>query len=483
MKIYNTLTRRIEEFKPLNPPYVNMYVCGITAYDSCHMGHARAAVAFDMVVRYLKFKGYKVKFVKNYTDIDDKIINRANKENRNWKELAEFYIKEYAEDMAGLGNLTPDIEPRATDHIPEMIETIRKLFDNGLAYRTKSGVYFSVRKFPSYGRLSGKNIEELESGARVSVDEEKRDPLDFALWKAGKPGEPEWDSPWGRGRPGWHIECSAMSSKYLGQPFDIHGGGNDLIFPHHENEIAQAEGACGCQFVKYWLHNGFININSEKMSKSLGNFLTVREIRKRHDFEAIRYFLLSGNYRSPIDYTDAAISEAALAVDRFYEMMARLPRGEAGNKGQWAGAEKELEGSLNAAEGKVTAFMDDDLNSSGAFGVLFDLVRQTNKYLDGRPDRQFTEWMALKWRTIASVFDSIFGIFGSRPESYLERRRLIAASSRGVDPSTVEGLITERRNARLAKDFAKADTIKKQLLDMGIEFKDRPDGTTDWKIK
>jgi len=496
MKIYNTLTKKIVEFTPIDPPNVNMYVCGITAYDSCHMGHARAAVAFDMVVRYLKFNGYKVKFAKNYTDIDDKIINRANKEGRNWKELAEFYIKEYAEDMAGLGNLRPDIEPRATDHIPEMIATIQKLFDKGLAYQTKSGIYFSVRKFPSYGKLSGKNIEDLESGARVSVDEEKNDPLDFALWKASKPGEPEWASPWGKGRPGWHIECSAMSSKYLGQPFDIHGGGSDLIFPHHENEIAQAEGACDCQFVKYWLHNGFININAEKMSKSLGNFLTIREIRKRHDFEAVRYFLLSSNYRSAIDYTDAAISEAAVAGDRFYEMAARMPKLEAGSKKQEAGKtppEKELAEALNAAEKKITDFMDDDLNSSGAFGVVFELVRLTNKYLDtachpegakateGSPD--FTRQISSKWHEIAGIFNAIFGIFGSEPQGYQNRRKNIATSSKGVDTAAVETLIADRATARKAKDFASADAIKKQLTDMGVEFKDKPDGTTEWKVK
>ena len=503
MKIYNTLTKRLEEFVPIKNGNVGMYVCGITAYDSCHMGHARAAVAFDMVVRYLRYKGYKVKFVKNYTDIDDKIINRANKEKRDWKELTEFYIKEYAEDMAALGNLKPDIEPRATDHIPEMIATIQNLFDRGLAYQTKSGVYFSVRKFSGYGKLSGKNIEELEAGARVSVDEEKQDPLDFALWKASKPGEPEWDSPWEKGRPGWHIECSAMSSKYLGQPFDIHGGGNDLIFPHHENEIAQAEGACGCQFVKYWLHNGFININAEKMSKSLGNFLTIREIRKRHDFEAVRYFLLSSNYRSPIDYTDAAIAEAALAVDRFYEMMARLPPSPSPLplrervKGEGA-LEKELADALNSANDKITDFMDDDFNSSGAFGVIFELVRLTNKYLDNIPSpsplprgervkgegvNAFLNWLSSKWLEIAGTFNIIFGIFGSDPAKYQKRRKNIATSSKGIDTAAVEKLIADRKKARTAKDFAKADTIKKQLTDMGIELKDKPIGTTEWKIK
>ncbi len=483
-----------------------MYVCGITAYDSCHMGHARAAVAFDVIVRYLRYKGLKVKFVKNHTDIDDKIINRANKENRDWKELAEYYIKEYSDDMASIGNLRPDIEPRATEHIKEMIATISKLMDNGLAYQTKSGVYFSVRKFPGYGKLSGKNIEELESGARVSVDEEKADPLDFALWKASKPGEPKWPSPWGEGRPGWHIECSAMSSKYLGQPFDIHGGGEDLIFPHHENEIAQAEGAEGKPFVKYWLHNGFININSEKMSKSLGNFLTVREILKRHDFEAIRYFLASSHYRSAIDYTDTAIAEAQSAVDRFYEMTARLDLSSPRKRGSPAftgsplttagmtKTEKTLSEGLESAKARIEAFMDDDFNSSGAFGVIFELVRLTNKYLDSIPsplagggqgggEKAFPSILSSKWSSLRSTFNSIFGVFGSDPAEYQSRRKKLGTSAKGVDSATIEQLIADRAAARKAKDFAKADVLKKQLLDMGIEFKDKPDGTTEWKIK
>lgn len=502
MKIYNTLTRKKEELIPIEPGHIKMYVCGITAYDSCHIGHARAAVAFDMVVRYLRYKGYKVTFAKNYTDIDDKIINRANKEGRDWKELTEFYINEYAEDMAGLGNLKPDIEPRATDHIKEMIATIQKLFDNGLAYKTNSGVYFSVRKFKGYGRLSGKNIEELESGARVEVDEEKADPLDFALWKISKPSEPFFPSPWGNGRPGWHIECSAMSSKYLGQPFDIHGGGRDLIFPHHENEIAQAEGAENRKFVKYWLHNGFVNINSEKMSKSLGNILTISKTLKVHNFEVVRYFLLSSHYRSPIDYTNTAISEAAQAVDRFYEMMGRImiippipPLKKGGKGGFKAGKlstkiEKELYKNLNTMESRITEFMDNDFNTAGAMGVIFDLVRQTNKYLDSvcHPERSegspaFNAWLSAKWAEAQKTFQQIFGVFASDPKEYETRRKKTAASSKGVDTKLVEQLIADRKTARTSRDFAKADIIKKQLTDMGIELKDKPDGTTEWMIR
>jgi cysteinyl-tRNA synthetase len=492
MKIHNTLTRREEEFKPIAPPEVGMYVCGITAYDSCHIGHARAAVAFDVVVRHLRYKGFKVKFVRNYTDLDDKIINRAGKEKRDWKELAEFYIKEYAEDMAELKNLKPDIEPRATDHIKEMIETIQKLFDNGIAYQTKSGVYFSVRKFNGYGKLSGKNIEDLESGARIAVDEDKNDPLDFALWKASKPDEPKWPSPWGEGRPGWHIECSAMSSKYLGQPFDIHGGGQDLIFPHHENEIAQAEGACGCQFVKYWLHNGFINIDAEKMSKSLGNIKTIRETLKQYDFETLRYFLISSHYRSPLDYTSQALADAAAAVDRFYEMTARLRSccHPFTKKLRRTEPEKELAKALESAEQKIAALMDDDFNTAGAMGVIFDAVRQINKYLDSachsersEESPSFTSYLSSKWSELQITLGNIFGMFNSVPAEYQTRRKKIATSTKGVDTALVEKLIADRASARKSKDFAKADAVKKQLADLGVELKDKPNGITEWKIK
>ncbi|MBI2091838.1 MAG: cysteine--tRNA ligase [Deltaproteobacteria bacterium] len=509
MKIHNTLTRREEEFKPIKAKHVGMYVCGITAYDSCHIGHARAAVAFDVVVRYLRYKGFKVKFVRNYTDIDDKIISRAGKEKRDWKELAEYYIKEYAEDMAGLKNLKPDIEPRATDHIKEMIETIQKLFDRGFAYQTKSGVYFSVRKFKDYGRLSGKNIEDLESGARIAVDEDKNDPLDFALWKASKPDEPKWPSPWGEGRPGWHIECSAMSSKYLGQPFDIHGGGQDLIFPHHENEMAQAEGACGCQFVKYWLHNGFINIDAEKMSKSLGNIKTIRETLKQYDFETLRYFLISSHYRSPLDYTAQALADASAAVDRFYEMTVRLspspfPLPSRKRVNAEGATEKQLQKALESLEDRITAFMDDDFNTAGAMGVIFDAVRQTNKYLDSSchscesrnpvqlnaldprfrgDNNEFFGWLSSQWHEIQKTLDNIFGMFNSAPAEYQSRRKKMATSTKGVDTSLVEQLISDRAAARKSKDFAKADAVKKQLADMGVELKDKPDGTTEWKIK
>ncbi len=485
IRIYNTLTKSKQDFAPIKENSVGIYSCGITAYDSCHMGHARGAMAFDMIVRYFRYKGYKVTFVRNYTDIDDKIINRANKEGRDWKELAEFYIKEYADNMTRLGNLHPDIEPRATDHIKEMIGTIKELFDKGLAYQTSSGVYFSVRKFPCYGKLSGKNIEDLESGARVNVDEEKRDPLDFALWKASKPNEPKWPSPWGEGRPGWHIECSAMSAKYLGNTFDIHGGGYDLIFPHHENEIAQSEGAHGCCFANYWIHNGFLNIDSQKMSKSLGNFLSVTQELERHHPEAIRHFFLSSHYRSQLDYTPQTLGECEAAVDRFYEMAARLescchPEGATRPKGL---PHTELLQAIDTAVTRIEAFMDDDFNTAGAYGVIFEIVRETNKSLDAGLPKEAANNIKIRWDNLRSTLFKMFGMFGLEPAVYMAERQKIASSSKGVDASKVEALIAERATARKARDFAKADAAKKALIDMGVELRDKPDGTTEWKLK
>jgi cysteinyl-tRNA synthetase len=316
--VYNTLTKTKEEFQPLEPNKVKMYVCGVTVYDYCHIGHARSAVVFDVIYRYLLFLGYDVVYVRNFTDIDDKIIRRAQEEHTDYRTIAERYIEAFYEDMDRLGVLRPTVEPRATEHIKEMIEIIQKLFDKGYAYQSGRDVYFSVERFPGYGKLSGRSLEDMMAGARVDIDEHKRNPFDFVLWKGSKEGEPVWDSPWGPGRPGWHIECSAMSAKYLGETFDIHGGGKDLIFPHHENEIAQSEAAFGKPFVRYWLHNGFVNINNEKMSKSLGNFLTIREILDKVHPEALRLFVISKHYRNPVDFSDEAIREAERGLERLY---------------------------------------------------------------------------------------------------------------------------------------------------------------------
>lgn len=487
--VFNTLSGKKEEFVPLAPPKVGLYVCGITAYDTCHLGHARAAVVFDMVHRYLAHKGFDVAYVRNYTDVDDKIINRANKEGVSCAEISERYIGEYESDMAALGVIPPTIAPKATEHIPEMISTIEKLIANGIAYEVEGNVFFSVRKFDGYGKLSGKKIEELESGARVEVDETKRDPLDFALWKRAKPGEPKWPSPWGEGRPGWHIECSAMSTKYLGQPFDIHGGGRDLIFPHHENEIAQAEGACGCGFVRYWLHNGFININAEKMSKSLGNITAIREVLKNHDAEAVRLFLLSNHYRSPIDYTEKAMAEAAAALERFYETAERLSKihpGKAASETPDEGdAAAQVKEALEKFDERFDAAMDDDFNTAMATGLVFDAVRSVNRYLDAMGDcpTHFAGWVALRFHHLQDVLGGVLGVFGSEARSYRDRTQKRAAATRGVDGPAIEKLIAERKAARLAKDFKRADAIRDELAKLGVEFRDKPDGTTEWKLR
>lgn len=489
--VYNTLTGKKEEFVPLKTGKVGMYVCGITAYDSCHLGHARAAIVFDVVVRYLRYKKLDVTYVRNYTDIDDKIINRSNKEGIPCEEITKRYIAEYEEDMKALGVVSPDVAPRATEHIKEMISAVEKLIKNGLAYESNGSVYFSVRKFPGYGKLSGKNIEELEAGARVEVDETKADPLDFALWKASKPGEPKWPSPWGEGRPGWHIECSVMSSKYLGQPFDIHGGGRDLVFPHHENEIAQAEGACGCQFVRYWLHNGFININAEKMSKSLGNIRTIGEVRNAFEKEVIRFFLLSNHYRSPIDYTEENMSNAEKAMGGFYdslESIVFLANTEADiSSAKFNQAEDDLIKRIDDLKKRFEEAMDDDFNTALAVGSVFETLREVNSYAVDK--KKASSPSARKKVCVSFVnvlkggISDVLGFFGSEPSDYKSREKEIGIKRFNLDTEKIGKLIEERRRARASKDFAKADEIRKDLWAMHVELKDRPDGTTDWTVK
>jgi len=485
--VYNTLSGKKEEFVPLDPPKVGMYTCGITAYDSCHLGHARAAVVFDVVYRYLLKKGFDVTFVKNFTDVDDKIIARANKEGKSSDEIAIKYMKEYGEDMAALGLKSPDVAPKATEHIDCMIEMISNLIERGLAYEMDGSVYFSVRQFDGYGKLSGRNIEDLESGARICVNERKKDPLDFALWKAVKPDEPKWESPWGDGRPGWHIECSAMSTKYLGQPFDIHGGGRDLVFPHHENEIAQAEGANGKEFSKYWLHNGFININAEKMSKSIGNIMSIQDILKKHDREVVKLFLVSNHYRSPIDYTEKAIEESEVSLNRFYEASERVHSIHPGKAAsdlpdESSGAVAVKEALINFDD-RFYAAMDDDFNTARAVGVIFETVRSVNRYLDAADEHptSFAGWVVLQFTHMQHVADDVLGIFGSDANDYRARGIERASSDRGIDAEWVEGMIEKRREARKSKDFASADAIRDELAEKGVEIKDRPDGTTEWR--
>jgi cysteinyl-tRNA synthetase len=356
LKIYNTLTKKKEEFAPLRAGQVSMYVCGVTVYDRGHIGHARAAVVFDIIYRFLRSLGFSVTYVRNYTDVDDKIIHRAAREGVSTREIAERYIREYEQDMEDLGVERPTHEPKATENILQIIDLVKKLVDKGFAYAADGDVYFAVEKFPGYGRLSGRDLEEMRAGARVEVDERKRNPLDFALWKASKPGEPEWDSPWGKGRPGWHIECSAMSQRYLGETFDIHGGGKDLIFPHHENEIAQSEAASGKPFVRFWVHNGFVNIDQEKMSKSLGNILAIRDLLKEHHPEALRLFLLSNHYRSPVDFSLQNMAEARISLDRFYSTLQEIDKFLGGGREMGPPPPENLKGLAGEIFEKTSTF-------------------------------------------------------------------------------------------------------------------------------
>lgn len=472
LKIYNTLTRKKEEFVPLTPNKVNMYVCGITPYDECHLGHARAAVVFDVVYRYLNYLGFGVTYIRNFTDVDDKIIKKANDTGVTCQTVSEKYIQSYTEQMTRLGVQTPTCEPKATEHIQEMIFHIQKLIDRGMAYVSGADVFYEVRKFSSYGKLSQKKIDELESGARIEVDERKKDPLDFALWKSAKPGEPEWESPWGKGRPGWHIECSAMSSKYLGDQFDIHGGGRDLSFPHHENEIAQSEGATGKEpFARYWMHNGFVNINSEKMSKSLGNFLSIPKILEEWEPEVVRYFLLSANYGSPIDYTPDAMSNAQEALTRFYEALNRLEKTETGED---VLPEFSLQEILEIP-------LNDDFNTTQVIGKIFEYVRELNRFLD--QGKYPSESSLNEFKASLQKVTSVLGFFGQDPQVFLDIQKTKALQSSTISEEEIQRLIIERREARKSKNFKRSDEIRDQLAAQGIVLKDSPDGTTSWEVK
>ncbi|MBI4238822.1 MAG: cysteine--tRNA ligase [Deltaproteobacteria bacterium] len=487
LTLYNTLTRKKAPFQPLHPNKVGLYVCGVTVWDSTHIGHARSATVFDVLVRYLRQHGHAVTFVRNFTDVDDKIINRANAEGVPWHVIAERYIAEYRRDMQALGNAAPDHEPFASAYIPQMIVTIEALIAKGLAYVVGGDVFYAVRCFPGYGQLSGKRIEELEVGARVDPNEAKRDPLDFALWKGAKPGEPAWPSPWGPGRPGWHIECSAMSVEFLGQPFDIHGGGQDLIFPHHENEIAQSEGARGCAVARYWLHNGMVDIDRQKMSKSLGNIFKTSEALQQYDVETLRYFLLSAQYRSSLDFTVQAIADAAQALERFYAATARLGGGAGVVETSPVpanDAEQTIVAVLQALPSRVERSLDDDLNTPRLFGVVFDAVRELNRYLDqATATGGIHPWVQGQWSAVRAVLHAFTGVFGSAPEVYEARLQQRAVAARQVDLTEVERLIAERTTARGTKDFARADAIRQQLAALGVELKDRPGGGTDWWVK
>ncbi len=484
MRLYNTLERKKEEFVPLNGNKVSLYACGITAYDLCHIGHARSSVVFDVLVRYLRYKGYDVTFVRNFTDIDDKIINRANESGVSAADLAEKFIGEFYVDMDKLNILRADIEPKCTEHIPEMLALTQTLIDKGHAYSTPSGdVYFKVRSFEGYGKLSGRNIEDLQSGARIQPGEEKEDPLDFALWKAAKPGEPSWESPWGQGRPGWHLECSAMSEKYLSLPFDIHGGGQDLSFPHHENEIAQSEAATGKEMARFWVHNGFVQINSEKMSKSLGNFFTIRDIIAKFLPESLRYFLLTMHYRSPLDFSFEALEDAEKGIRRVYAAMEQME--EALEKDKWSKAAlpAEVLAELEDAEKGWEAAMEDDVNTAGAMGHIFTIIRLAGRIAEDKALRKSEGGRDAWIRILADMkkWGEVLGIFTQKPQTFLADLKLCMLERKGIEVAKVDELVTARQEARKNKDFAESDRIRDALLELGVEVKDTPHGPV-WDV-
>ncbi|MCF6291746.1 MAG: cysteine--tRNA ligase [Desulfobacterales bacterium] len=485
IRIYNTKTGSKTVLEPLTPGEVKLYVCGITAYDYCHIGHGRSALAFDMIVRYLRFKGYKVVYIRNFTDIDDKIINRAREARISTEELSERFIRAFHEDMESLGVLLPTMEPRATEHLPEIIAMIEELVARGLAYQVDGDVYYSVQGFPRYGQLSGRSLEDMLAGARISINESKKNPMDFALWKSSKPGEPTWDSPWGPGRPGWHIECSAMSRRYLGHSFDLHGGGKDLIFPHHENEIAQSEGASGKPFVNIWIHHGFVTIKDEKMSKSLGNFLTIREVLADYPAEVLRLFVFSSHYRTPIDYSDAAMRDAGAALDRLYECLAgidALPDTGRDDLPGVAGAKAVAK--LTGLAERFCRAMDNDFNTAQGLGQIFDAVKTINKILRSLPGNPATADLELLRRTRRTIVESagIMGVLGQDPRAYIQARQGRMLAALDIDRKTIEELIRTRDAARRKKDWATSDAIRDQLLARHIEIKDGPEGTT-WRVR
>jgi len=479
LSIYNTLTGKKEPFQSLQPKTVRMYVCGVTVYDYCHIGHARSALVFDVIRRYLEFSGYQVAFVKNFTDVDDKIIKRANELGVSCNTITAKYIQAYYEDIGKLGIRQASIEPKATEHMTDIIRLTEALVKKGLAYQVDGDVYFEVAKYSGYGRLSKRRLDDMQAGARVDVDERKRHPMDFALWKSSKPGEPSWESPWGSGRPGWHIECSAMSMKHLGETFDIHGGGMDLIFPHHENEIAQSCGATGKEFALYWIHNGFVQINQEKMSKSLGNFFTIREIFEKSEWpeaetgEMLRYFLLGTHYRSPLDFSDKSLDEAKNALNGFYDLFKRLEE-----LSQNIVADAKLNPAIEQCGAEFQAAMDDDFNTPVALATLQKLRNDVNKLVD--------QGLSTEARKIArEAFRSLginLGLF--QLENWQFKRNIVLTAEPGsyqISDKEIDLKVAERNEARKQKNFKKADEIRQFLASYGIVIEDKPDGTSRWK--
>ena len=464
MKLYNTLTRTKDEFVPLDGKTVKMYACGPTVYNYFHIGNARCFVVFDMLRRYLEWRGYDVKFVQNFTDVDDKMIKRANEEGTTVKEVAERYIAEYFKDAQGLGIRPATVHPRATENIDEIINIVSALIEKGHAYPVEvnemgSDVYFRTLSFKGYGKLSHMPIDDLEKGARIDVSEKKEDALDFALWKAAKPGEPYWDSPWGKGRPGWHIECSAMVLRYLGESIDIHCGGQDLIFPHHENEIAQSECCTGKPFAKYWLHNGYINVNNTKMSKSLGNFFTVRDVAEKYGYPVIRFFILSAQYRSPINFSAEIIEQSKSALERIWNCLENI--GFYLEKAPEGGETAEAKAQTDALREKFVSEMDDDLNTAGGVGAIFELVRQANELIGAGASRTDVEY-------VGNTLSELCGLMGLMPEKNSAGDEFI---------HEIEDAIERRAAAKKAKNYAEADKIRAELLEKGVILEDTPKGT------
>ncbi len=482
--IYDTKLGGKTELKTLTPGHVKLYVCGITAYDYCHIGHARSALAFDMIVKYLRYRGFKVTYVRNFTDIDDKIIKRAQEQETSTEELSERFIQAFHDDMKRLGVDPADIEPRATEHVDEIIRMIEELIAKGLAYEVDGDVYYAVEKFANYGALSGRSLDEMKAGARISVDERKRNPMDFALWKSSKPGEPTWNSPWGAGRPGWHIECSAMSRHFHGDTFDIHGGGKDLIFPHHENEIAQSEGATGKPFANAWIHHGFVTIKDEKMSKSLGNFLTIRNVLEKYHPEVLRLFVFSTHYRNPLDYSVEALDDASAGLGRLYSCLAdinALP--DDGPADGRSVVSKKDRARIETLAERFQQAMDNDFNTAKALGHVFDAVKTINKVLRALPkgpsagDIKFLRQAGDLFRELVAVV----GLLREDPARFIKAGQEKLLAELNIDRQAVDDLVLQRNRARADKDWSRSDAIRDQLLEQHIELKDGPEGTS-WKV-
>ena len=484
LHLYNTITGSKDGFEPLLPGKVRMYVCGVTVYDYCHIGHARSALVFDVLRRYLEYSGFAVEFAKNFTDVDDKIIKRAHEQEISCGQITDKYIQAYYEDMEHLGVRRATLEPRATEHIPDIVALVEKLLVKGMAYCVGGDVYFQVNRYPMYGRLSKRKLDDLQAGARVDVDQRKRHPMDFALWKSSKPDEPSWDSPWGAGRPGWHIECSAMAMRHLGETFDIHGGGMDLIFPHHENEIAQSCGATGKEFARYWVHNGFVQINHEKMSKSLGNFFTIREIFSASEWpesitgEMLRYFLLSTHYRSPLDFSDQSLREAKGALNGFYDLFDRLNEPASNHDS----ADEQMRGLLTRTRQAFADAMDDDLNTPNAVAALQKMRGESNKAVEAGLSDEMRQTVRQEFRALGAVLGLLqldHWQFKPQPQEAMPD-----AQNKNLAPlseADIAGKIAARLEAKKSKNYGLADQLRAELASHGITIEDRPDGTSRWK--